>query len=126
MVLSSHTRAALALTTNQTKTKDMNIEITRELSAGSPVLVQRYGKFTVRRFRNTKTGERCFRIERPDGAKYAVPYDIARLAAGRDAWMRDLLGRCDCGKDFPMHESDVPFCAACQNEAELENEKLNA
>jgi len=104
----------------------MNIEVSHELNEGSLVLVQRYGKFTVRRFRNTRTGSRYFKIERPSGVKYAVPYDIARVAAGKDAWMRDLLGRCDCGKDFPMHESDVPFCAACQNEAEAENEKLNA
>lgn len=93
---------------------------TESNAAGKPVLVQRYNGNTIRRGK-TADGMRVFKIAKANGQSFGVPYDIARLAAGKDAWMRDLLGKCDCGANFPMHESDVPYCAKCQAEAEHEN-----
>lgn len=102
------------------KTQNQITVSTENNAAGKPVLIQRYGLLVIRRFKSID-GMRCFKIIRPNGTFFPVPYDIARLAAGKDAWMRNLLGKCDCGANFPMHESDVPYCAKCQAEAEREN-----
>lgn len=93
---------------------------------GKTRLIQRYGNLTITRGK-TSEGMRLFIFThaRSFHPPYQLPYDIARLAAGKDAWMRGLLGKCDCGANYPMHESDVPFCAKCQSEAEEENARLD-
>ncbi len=93
------------------------ISVERETRDGKTYLVQRYQDKTITRGK-TADGLRVFTITRSNGQRYGVPYDIARIAAGTDRWMRDLLGKCDCGANYAMHESDVPFCAKCQAEAE--------
>lgn len=111
----------------KTKMKHTDAQIPNylEVRDGKKFLVQTYNGLRITRHK-TDTNMRVFKVTaiNPQNRvcrQFYVPYDIARLAAGKDAWMRNLLGKCDCGANFPMHESDVPYCAKCQAEAEREN-----
>lgn len=103
---------------------ETQITVTREARNGKTYLVQRFQDKMITRGK-TAHGTRLFTVTRGNGSHYHVPYGIARLAAGKDAWMRNLLGKCDCGANYPMHESDVPYCRKCQDEAEEENARAD-
>ena len=51
-----------------------------------------------------------------------VPLEIMALAAGKDAWMRDVKRKCECGKVYAIGSSDgVEWCQECYDEAGEEN-----
>jgi hypothetical protein len=57
-----------------------------------------------------------FRIIRTDGRVERVPCEIAGLAAGKYAWMRDLTVKCrECGALHPCSDDNVYYCDDCMN-----------
>ncbi len=51
-----------------------------------------------------------------------VPVDILRIAAGRDAWMRQIQGRClECKAYVAVGETECELCPICYEKAEEEN-----
>ncbi len=53
-----------------------------------------------------------------------VPLDIIELAAGSDAWMRDIQFRCadvDCRSIHKASEMQNGYCPSCIEKAEQEN-----
>ena len=57
-----------------------------------------------------------------------VPLDIAKLAAGPDAWMRQIPVECrECCCEFKLCDSDShEYCQKCFDEAGEENARLDA
>lgn len=47
-----------------------------------------------------------------------VPLEIASLAAGKDAWMRDILAPCsDCKTHIKLGEMECNLCPDCYDKA---------
>lgn len=57
-----------------------------------------------------------------------VPLDIAKLAAGPDAWMRQIPVECrECRCEFKLCDSDShEYCQGCFDKAGEENARLDA
>lgn len=75
--------------------------------------------------RSKRDGQRYLSL----GDYQMVPVGIAALAAGKDAWMRDVLIKCgDCQTKVRLGdtETDLCLCRACVDKAEDENAKLDA
>ena len=87
---------------------------------------QTIGTRTVRILR-AKDGTRFAEVMRQLGLTYHVPAELLPLAAGKDAWMRDIRLRCSgCGQ--PHKAADLGsglYCPACVEDAERENAELD-
>lgn len=74
-------------------------------------------------------GDRFAQID-PGGhisLRYHVPVQLLSLAAGKDAWMRDIEFRCaDCREKHPASKMECELCPACYEKAEAENAADNA
>lgn len=58
--------------------------------------------------------------------RQVVPFDICRIAAGSDRWMREIVFHCiDCKGDVKAGESECQLCPSCYEKAEQENAELN-
>lgn len=58
--------------------------------------------------------------------RQAVPFDICRLAAGRDKWLREIIFQCvECKQPVKAGESECQLCPACYEKAGEENERLD-
>jgi hypothetical protein len=83
--------------------------------------VFRQGVVTVRKHPETKEQFAVF-----EGTNSAVPFDICKLAAGRDKWMREIVFSCvDCAKPVKAGESECQLCPVCLEKVEKENAELN-
>jgi hypothetical protein len=72
-------------------------------------------------FKSKSTGEHFAKV---DGR--AIPKEICGLAAGRDAWMRDILFRCsDCRVRMPVGQMECNMCANCQSISDAEIAELD-
>ena len=60
--------------------------------------------------------------------KLAVPVEIAALAAGEDAWMRQIPVECaECLCEFKLCDSDsAEYCQGCFDKAGEENALIDA
>lgn len=89
-------------------------------------MIQTIGTTTVRVVR-TPQGERFAEIQPKRRKSFHVPAELLPLAAGKDAWMRDIRLRCSgCGQ--PHKAADLGsglYCPACVEEAERENAELD-
>lgn len=57
---------------------------------------------------------------------YCHPQEICHLAAGKDAWKRNILFRCaDCRKRLPAHQMECGMCPECYDKAGEENAALD-
>jgi hypothetical protein len=87
---------------------------------------QTIGTRTVRILR-ANDGTRFAEVTRRSGLTYHVPAELLPLAAGKDAWMRDIRLRCSgCGQ--PHKAADLGsglYCPACVEEAEQENAAID-
>lgn len=55
-----------------------------------------------------------------------IPAAICSLAAGKDAWMREIEFPCACGKFYKAGESETgDFCPACEQEQGEANAKAD-
>lgn len=95
-------------TTTTTPTKDQSI-------AGHTVSVMK---------RKDDPTMRCLRVTSPTGRVYGVPVGIAMLAAGKDAWMRDVKIKCrDCGNVVRIADLETEaMCAACYDKCDPDND----
>jgi len=87
-------------------------------------LIQHFPKGDIRVVvRDGMKGIRVFPLgyERPLRS-YVVPVEIASLAAGKDAWMRQVLVKCSCGTRCHVGEMECGICPACYEQAGIENE----
>jgi hypothetical protein len=51
-----------------------------------------------------------------------IPLEIMALAAGKDAWMRDIQRKCECGKTYAIgHADSAEWCQECFDKAGEEN-----
>jgi len=87
---------------------------------------QTIGTHTVRILRS-KDGTRFAEVMRRSGLTYRVPAELLPLAAGKDAWMRDIRLRCSgCGLSHRAGDLECGlYCPACIEEAERENAKID-
>ena len=87
---------------------------------------QTFGTTTVRILR-TRTGERFAEIQPKGRPAYHVPTDLLSLAAGKDAWMRDIRVPCACCGESSYRAGDLEsgLCPVCLQEAEEENARLD-
>lgn len=92
--------------------------------APAPKPPQVFGRFQARVVRLRSTGERFIRTNVHTGL---IPLDIARLAAGRDAWLRQVIVKCSyCENRIPVGETESGTCCrACADECEAENARAN-
>jgi|GEM_PF-5616592 len=75
--------------------------------------------------RAPKSGERFAEIRRGREC-IQVPVDLLGLAAGKDAWMRDIRFRCSvCREPFKASEMEGQLCPRCLEETEAYNELLD-
>lgn len=56
-----------------------------------------------------------------------IPACIARFSAGRDAYLRESIVKCDdCGQSYALKDSDsADFCQECFDQAGEENTALD-
>lgn len=89
-------------------------------------MIQTFGTTNVRVVR-TPQGERLAEIQPKKGKPYHVPAELLPLAAGKDAWMRDIRLRCTgCGQPHKAAElGSGLYCPACVDEADRENAELD-
>ncbi len=87
---------------------------------------QTIGTHTVRIFR-AKGGTRFAEVMRRSGLTYHVPAELLPLAAGKDAWMRDIRLRCSgCGQSHRAGDLECGlYCPTCDEEAEQENAAID-
>jgi NADH pyrophosphatase NudC (nudix superfamily) len=89
-------------------------------------MLQTFGTTTVRILR-TQHGGRFAEIRPERGPAYRVPAELLPLAAGKDAWMRDIRLQCSgCGQ--PQRAADMGsglYCPACVEAQEEENARLD-
>lgn len=73
--------------------------------------MQTIGKNTVVLMKHNITGERFAKIN----GRQIVPLSICALAAGKDAWMRNITAKCcDCGTRLPVTDlNDGGYCEDC-------------
>lgn len=71
-----------------------------------------------------ESGERFAEIRR--GREITrLPVDLLGLAAGKDAWMREIRFRCVCcNEPFKASEMEGQLCPKCLEETEAYNELL--
>jgi hypothetical protein len=57
----------------------------------------------------------------------SIPAGMARLAAGRDAYLRNSVVKCDdCGQSYALKDSDSEdLCQECFDKAGEENARLD-
>jgi hypothetical protein len=74
--------------------------------------------------RSKVTGERYLLVNENTSRACAVPLDIARLAAGKDAWLRQVVVKCSyCDNLQPVGETESGTCCQkCFDDAGRENE----
>lgn len=49
-----------------------------------------------------------------NNAHHAYPLDLCAMAAGKDAWLRDVLFTCECGEKIKAEEMEGHYlCQAC-------------
>jgi hypothetical protein len=60
--------------------------------------------------------------------KQRIPAEIARFAAGRDAYLRDATVHCDeCHQPYVLKDSDsAEVCQECFDQAGEENARLDS
>ena len=74
----------------------------------------------------SKTGQRAARIIE-FGKEYHVPVELLSVAAGKDAWMRDILVKCKvCRTEVKAGDMDCEMCQDCYEKAGEENAALDA
>ena len=90
----------------------------------TPLPPQRFGPYTARVVRSISTGERFIRSS---GHAHPIPLDIARLAAGPDAWLRQVVVKCSyCDNRQPVGETESGTCCQkCYDEAGEENARAD-
>lgn len=88
---------------------------------------QVFGRHQVQTCRRKSTGERFARVFSPRGGTSFIPRDICGLAAGKDAWMRQISFPCDgdCGNRATAGEMQNGFCPDCTREQEEENARMD-
>lgn len=90
----------------------------------TPPVLQTFEHFSVRIIRSKDGSQRAAEIT-PFGRaalRYFVPVEMLSLAAGKDAWMRDIKFKCsDCGEKHAAKEMECQLCPACYEKAEQEN-----
>jgi hypothetical protein len=89
-------------------------------------MLQTFGTTTVRILR-TQHGGRFAEIRPERSPAYRVPAELLPLAAGKDAWMRDIQLRC-AGCDSHHRAADMAsglYCPACVEAQEEENARLD-
>lgn len=75
--------------------------------------------------RNQPSGER-FALIRGGSQSVQVPVDMLGLAAGKDAWMREIRFRCSgCREPFRASEMESQLCPRCLEETEAYNALLD-
>lgn len=74
----------------------------------------------------TRRGTRFAEIHPLRGATYRVPVEMLSLAAGKDAWMREIEFECaGCGTPHSAAEMSTEYCPACVEAQEAENARLD-
>lgn len=93
--------------------------------ANTPKPPQVFGRYTARVVKSISTGERFIKT---NAHAHPIPLDIARLAAGPDAWLRQVIVKCSyCDNRQPVGETECGTCCpSCYEEAEQENARANA
>lgn len=88
---------------------------------------QKFPGFTVSIMVGRANGQRYGEIKPDGGRAYHVPVEMLGLAAGKDAWMRDILVKCThCRTPAKAGEMECDMCQACYEVAGEENAKLDA
>ena len=107
----------------------MNPENTDSHPAGDakPTGVQTFGTTTVRIMKSLIGGARFAEIQPKGRPSYHVPIELLALAAGKDAWMRNIQVRCtECRK---LHAADElnggGYCPTCVEAQDDENMRLD-
>ena len=69
-------------------------------------------------------GNRAVKVQPVGGKAYYVPLEIAGLAAGKDAWLRDVLCRCtECRSYKTTAElNEGGYCESCVEKSFAEDE----
>jgi hypothetical protein len=89
--------------------------------AENPTANQKHGIFTVTILKSQLAG-RAAKVTAPGHPTRYVPVEMLSLAAGRDAWMREVLVRCsDCKTVVKAGEMDCEMCNDCYEKAGEEN-----
>lgn len=90
---------------------------------------QIFGETEVRIIKNSTTGQRAAEIT-PFGRaalRYFVPVEMLGLAAGKDAWMREIKFKCeDCGEKHAAKDMECNLCPSCYDKAGEENERSDS
>ena len=75
----------------------------------------------VRIMRHLVTKELALQVMSPMSS--CIPIGIARLAAGRDEWLRQVVVPCQsCGREYRLCDSDCgEVCPTCEQEQLEEN-----
>ena len=77
--------------------------------------------------RGTPNAGRFRILNSPVPHNVAIPLDIAKLGAGKDAWMRQIPVECECGTTFKLCDSDSSECCqTCFDAAGEENARIDA
>lgn len=81
--------------------------------------------FTVSIMVHKSTGQRYADIQKA-GQRFDVPIEMLSLAAGKDAWMKEILVKCaECRTAVKAGEMECSMCPACYDKAGAENEALD-
>jgi hypothetical protein len=63
--------------------------------------------------RSKETGQRYARVNQIGGF-VRVPLELLSLAAGKDAWMREIVFACpECKQRHPAHAMEGEYCQDC-------------
>lgn len=99
---------------------------TTNASAAMTAQVQKINGCEVRILKSKTNGMRAAEIKGRTGIRI-VPVDLLSLAAGRDAWMRDIEFKCaDCRERLPAKDMECQMCPSCNEKAFAEMEELNS
>jgi hypothetical protein len=74
-----------------------------------------------------KTGMRYLTVTARGKGTYTIPLEIGSLAVGEDAWMRDIICKCQyCPKETTVgHNDQAGVCQECFDESCEENARLD-
>ncbi len=102
--------------------------MTSTLTAFAPLPVQTINGHEIIICKNRATNVRYARmIKHSNRNIIRVPLDILGLAAGKDAWMRDVQFKCyDCRTPVAAKDAECQMCPACFEKAGEENAALDA